>query len=128
MGQEAVPGRVLLSYTYEFRNRFDLTTSTEKRAAANSTPGSSWHISVFILINCICHFGDVFSFLFLFIHALCLLSMNFILAITKGNCDCIYCSLCIVSSGKTFVLKEQGISPMWTYHHYICKRKHLQGK
>ena len=42
MGQEAVPGRVLLSYTSEFRNRFDLTTSTEKRVAANSTPGSSF--------------------------------------------------------------------------------------
>ena len=110
MGQGAIPGRILLSYTSEFRNRFDLTTSAKKRAAVNSTPGSSWHISTFILINSICHFGDAFSFLFLSIHDLCLLGMNCILAITKGNCDCIYCSLCIISSGKTFVLKEQGIS------------------
>ena len=92
MGQGAIPGRILLSYTSEFRNRFDLTTSAKKRAAVNSTPGSSWHISIFILINSICHFGDAFSFLFLSIHDLCLLGMN--------------CS----SSGKTFVLKEQGIS------------------
>lgn len=83
MGQEAVPGRVLLSYTSEFRNRFGLTTSAEKREAAQFHSWLFLTHSVFILINCTCHFGDAFSLLFLSIHALCLLGMNFLLAITK---------------------------------------------
>ena len=41
MGEGSVPGRILLGYTSEFRNTFDLTTYAETIRAVNFTPSSS---------------------------------------------------------------------------------------